>query len=119
MRVLPYISGAQKAGHREMKLSLEAVVKQVRTTRHPWLIACDANMCPEDFKKDLWFKNRHLFIEASGGGISACRSKGAKRMYDYFSPVEDFESRPNKAVAFLAERNKEIQDWRELKMPEA
>ena len=29
---------------------LEAVVKQVRATRHPWLIACDANMRPEDFE---------------------------------------------------------------------
>ena len=27
---------------------LEAVPKQARPTRHPWLIACDANMCPED-----------------------------------------------------------------------
>ena len=25
---------------------LEAVLKQARTTRDPWLIACDANMCP-------------------------------------------------------------------------
>ena len=23
-----------------------AVVKQANTTRHPWLVACDANMCP-------------------------------------------------------------------------
>ena len=30
---------------------MEAAVKQVRTTRHRWLIACDANMCPEDVKK--------------------------------------------------------------------
>ena len=37
---------------------LEAVVKQVNTTRHPWLAACDADMCPEDFesKKNLWFQ---------------------------------------------------------------
>ena len=32
---------------------LEAVLKRTRTTRHPWLIACDANMCPEDFEKYL------------------------------------------------------------------
>ena len=30
---------------------LEAVLKQARTTRHPWFIACDANTCPEDFEK--------------------------------------------------------------------
>ena len=35
---------------------LEAVLKQARTTRHTWLIACDANMCPEDFEKILWFQ---------------------------------------------------------------
>ena len=29
----------------------EAFVRQANTTRHPWLIACDANMCPEDFFK--------------------------------------------------------------------
>ena len=33
---------------------MEAVVKQARTTRHPWLVACDGNMNPEDFKKSLW-----------------------------------------------------------------
>ena len=32
------------------------VVKQAKSTRHPWLIACDANMCPEDFEKSLWFQ---------------------------------------------------------------
>ena len=26
---------------------LEAVVKQARTTKHPWLTACDANMSPK------------------------------------------------------------------------
>ena len=35
---------------------LEAVLKQARTTGHPWLVACDANMCPEDFEKSLWFQ---------------------------------------------------------------
>ena len=54
---------------------MEAVVKQVRTTKRPWLIACDANMCREDFKKSLWFTSRHMFIEASGEGVSTCRSK--------------------------------------------
>ena len=31
---------------------LQAVRKQARTTRHQWLIACDANMCPEDFETE-------------------------------------------------------------------
>ena len=34
---------------------LEAVVKQEKTTRHPWLVACDVNMCPEDFKTSCGF----------------------------------------------------------------
>ena len=29
----------------------EAVVKQAKTTRHPWLEAGDANTCPENFEK--------------------------------------------------------------------
>ena len=32
---------------------LEAVLKQARSIRHPWLVTCDANMCPEDFEKSL------------------------------------------------------------------
>ena len=35
---------------------LEAVLKRTRTTKHAWLIACDANMCPEDFERSLWFR---------------------------------------------------------------
>ena len=39
---------------------LQAELKQARTTRHPWLIACDANMCPEDFEKSLWFQRETM-----------------------------------------------------------
>ena len=35
---------------------MDAVVKQVRTTKHAWLIACDANVSPEDFSKILWLQ---------------------------------------------------------------
>ena len=31
--------------------------------------------------------------------------------------VEDFESRPHKAVSFVVEREKEIQEWNERKLP--
>ena len=31
--------------------------------------------------------------------------------------VEDFESRPHKAVSFVVEREKEIQEWNEQKLP--
>ena len=37
---------------------LEAFLKQAKTTRYPWLIACDANMCSEDFEKSLPEKKR-------------------------------------------------------------
>ena len=30
---------------------LEAAVRQATVTRQPWLVACDANMCPEDFER--------------------------------------------------------------------
>ena len=30
---------------------LEAVLKRARVTRHPWLVAYDANMSPEEFEK--------------------------------------------------------------------
>ena len=114
---------------------MEAAVKQVRTTRHPWLTAYDANTCPEDFKKSLWFQNRHMFIQAPGEGVSTCRSRGPnceliERTYDCgianhslqgqtknMEVVEDFESRPHKAATILAERDKQFQMWREQNMP--
>ena len=41
---------------------MEAVVNQARTTGHPWLVACDANMNQEDLKKNLWSKEKYMFI---------------------------------------------------------
>ena len=38
----------------------EAVLKRTRTTRHPWMIACDANMSPEDSKKTLVSKRANV-----------------------------------------------------------
>ena len=81
---------------------MEAVVKQVRSTRQP----------------------------ASGGGISICRSEGpngefTERTYDCSiashsfqgkikntEVVEGFESRPHKAVTFLVGGDQEFQVWR-------
>ena len=100
---------------------LEAVVKQARTTRHPWLIACDAHMCPEDSEKSLWFQ-RELMHVAVPKEASTCRSKSLKdvwieRTYDHvvasgslkgkisqMDVVEDFESRPHEAVSFVGEK---------------
>ena len=78
-----------------------------------------------------------MFIEAPrlGEGISTCRSKDTngkfiERTYGHviasqrlrweiknMEVVEDFESRPHKAVAFLVKRDKELQELRELRMP--
>ena len=63
---------------------LEAVVKQAKTTRHQWLVAGDANMCPEDFEKSPWLQRDAVAPKEA----STCRSKGPKgewieRTYDY------------------------------------
>ena len=105
---------------------MEAVVKKhARTAKHPWLVACDANMKPEGLNMSFWFKERRLCIEASGGGMSICRSKPSngeviERTHNHviarrishgkiksMEVVEDFESRPHKAFIFLVERDKE------------
>ena len=114
---------------------MEAVVKQARTTRHAWLIACDANMCPEDFEKSLWFQTcssrrqgkasqladqkarKGELIERTYGYVVASRSLQEK--IRNMEVVEDFESRRHKAVSFVVEREKEFQEWREQQMPEA
>ena len=43
---------------------LEAVVKQANTTRHPWLVACGASMCPEDIEKSLLFRTERMHVVA-------------------------------------------------------
>ena len=109
-------------------------MRQARSTRHKWLIACDANMCPEDFEKSLWFQSRHMFIKAPRGRVSTCRSKSPQgelieRTYDNviasrrlqreirnMDVVGDFESRPHNAVSFVVDRDREFQVWREPKV---
>ena len=97
---------------------LEAVLKQARTTRHPWLLARDANMCPE-----ICLKSASHFKE------SRCRwwlrskrpraGRKAQKVSGSEEAVEDFEPRPHKAVSFVVERDKEEQEWNEQKLPEA
>ena len=115
---------------------LEAVLKRAGTTKHPWLIACDADMSPEDFEKSLWFRKDQVHVMAPEG-VSTCRSKTAKgerveKVYDYVTAcsslkgqisnmkvTEEFESRLHKAVTFVVERGKERQEWNEQKLPKA
>ena len=55
----------------------EAFLQRTQTTKHPWLIACDADMSPEDFEKSLWFRKDQMHVIAPAG-VSTCRSKNAK-----------------------------------------
>ena len=70
-------------------------------------------------------------------GVSTCRSRSAKRewvekVYYYVTAcsslkgrisdmqvIEDFESRPRKAVTFVVGKGKERQEWNEQKLPKA
>ena len=60
--------------------------------------------------------------------VSICSSKGPQgewieRTSDYviscktMEAMEDFESRPHKAVSFVVERENEIQAWNQQKLP--
>ena len=73
---------------------VQAVLKQAKTARHPCLLACDANMCPEDFEKSLWFQ-RDRCMQLSPKEASTFRSKGLKgewieRTYDYVIACHSF-----------------------------
>ena len=66
---------------------MQAVLKQARTTRRVLIVCCDANMCPEDFEKSLWFQRKLLHVVAPEDACT-CRSKGPtdewiERTYDY------------------------------------
>ena len=82
-------SGIQNAG-------LLEVLKQAKTTRHPWLAACDSNMGPEDFEKSLWVRRKQLHV------VAPKKRPRAGEM----EVVEDFESRPHEAVSFVVIREK-------------
>ena len=64
------------------------MLKRARATKHPWLIACDADMSPEDFETSLCFRKGEMHVTAPEG-VSTCRSKkGAKgawvdKVYEY------------------------------------
>ena len=45
------ISGTREGWTPRNEALLEAIVRQAKVTRHPWLIACDANTHREDFEK--------------------------------------------------------------------
>ena len=49
--------------------------------------------------------------------VIACNSLKGK--ISHMKVVEDFESRPHKAVFFVVEREKVLQEWNEQKLPKA
>ena len=78
---------------------LEAVVRRAKTTRHPWLVACDVNMCPEDFEKSLWFQ-RELMHVVAPKEVSTCRYKDWHGEWMDEGGGRPYELRPHKVVCF-------------------
>ena len=54
-----------------------AVVKQARTTKHPWLVACDATTDAEDFQRSLWFMEKCMFMKPREARVTSCRVTGS------------------------------------------
>ena len=97
-------------------------------------MACDANMCPEDFEQSFWFQRE---TNACGGPersihVQVERPKDVwiERTYDHVvasgslkgkisqvEVVEDSESRPRNAVSFVGERGQAMQEWNEQTLP--
>ena len=53
------------------------VVKQARTTKHLWLVACDATMDPTDIERGLWLKEKFMFMEPPEAIVTICRATGS------------------------------------------
>ena len=97
---------------------LEAVAKQAHTTRHSWLVACNANMCPEDFERSLLFRRERMHVVAPKEA-STCKSEGSKgewieRTYDY---VIVCNSLAQSGVLFWSKEKTEILECNEQKLP--
>ena len=134
MRNFPAYFGHTEGWTARNEAILEAVLKRARATKHPWLVACDADLCPVDFEKTLCFRRNWMhvvaprkllragqkvqkekWIEKVYDSVTACNS--LKRKISQMEVTEDLESRPHKAFFFLVERGKEIQEWSEEKLP--
>ena len=81
---------------------MKAVVTQARTTGHPWVMACDANMEPQRLQKKFAVTGFPRIQKAT-------RLRGCV--------ITSLPVGPHKTVTFLVERDMEIQDVREWKMP--
>ena len=65
-----------------------------------------ASTCRSTSAKGEWIEKVYDYVVA-------CNSR--KRKISQMKVVENFESRPHKAVSFLVEREKETQEWNEQK----
>ena len=63
---------------------LEAALKRVRVARHPWLVACDANMSPVEFDKKtsgfggtgrMWCPERSFDMQVERSATKVFRKK--------------------------------------------
>ena len=59
---------------------VEAVLKRARTTKHPWLIACDADTSPEDFEKKPLVSERSNACNSSSRGVGVQIKKLQRRI---------------------------------------
>ena len=82
---------------------VDAVVKQARTTRHPWLVACDANMDSKKFRRNACSFSRQKQGFPLVGSQAHIASKSFQGKTKSMEVVEDVKSRPHKAVSFLVE----------------
>ena len=63
-----------------MDVEMEAVLKRTRTTKHPWLTACDANMSPKDFEKKNLVSKRSNACDCTRRSVNVQIKKCQRRM---------------------------------------
>ena len=68
--------------------ALMEAATQARAKRQRWLVACDANMDPQGFRRSRWFKETCMFSKALEAGVSTSRSTGPKG--ELTEPTYDF-----------------------------
>ena len=52
------------------------------TEGHPWLIACDASMSPEDIEKSLWFRKDQMHLIAPEG-VKNAKGEWVEKVHDH------------------------------------
>ena len=61
---------------------MEVVVKQARTTKHPWLVACDAMKDPQEFSKGFVVQRKvHVHKSARSESLHLSVHRPKRRAY--------------------------------------